>query len=63
MSQEELRRRFQVEMQTPARYSFTQKLRAFTYHVYMCILGPLVNKQKYNRYMGVFHEFTSSKKQ
>ena len=51
----------QLALESNKKYTFFQKVRAFSFHIYMCILGPVVYRDKYNQYMSVFSEFVKNK--
>lgn len=38
------------------RYSFTQKLNAFVYHIGMTVFGPMLCKEKHDEYFEYFDE-------
>lgn len=59
MTEEEIRMRLRVET---VKYSLYQKLKAYTYHIYIFTLGPIFCREKYNNYKQVFNEFLESRK-
>ena len=44
------------------KFTTTEKLRAFLYHVYMCTVGTVFEPEKHEEYIKVFEEYNKWRK-